>query len=197
LLAQPGAPEAGPAKERALGDALAAEIRKDSRQIGDAQIDALVQRTGRRLAVQSPEFEFRFEVVDTPEATDPIGLPGGAILVPVASLLKADDEAAFARMLAHAMGHVALRHGFSPPASAEAPQIYMDVHPDSRTPALPRAWAERVPRYEAEADRYADALLERAAYDPAAGPAAYRFVQESVRRLQSEPRRRPPSLRRQ
>jgi predicted Zn-dependent protease len=42
---------------------------------------------------------------------EPATLPGGYVFVPAGLFLAAQDEAEFAGMLAHAMGHIALRHG--------------------------------------------------------------------------------------
>ncbi|MBI4907323.1 MAG: M48 family metalloprotease [Acidobacteria bacterium] len=99
-------------KERVLGEALAAGVRRQSKPLEDARVDAYVKRVGAQLVAQLPgsAFPYNFEVIVS-EATEPISLPGGHIFVPANLLLSTQNEAEFAGVLAHSISHSALRHG--------------------------------------------------------------------------------------
>ena len=162
-----------PEKERALGRGLADHIRRQSGSFANADVTAYVERVGARLAAAVPGVEFRFEVVG-PGALEPMGLPGGTVLVPSTFFRLANDEAEFAGMLAHAMGHVVLRHGVvnaSPAAEGAIPLVFLggwaSVHADSRqTGALvPAGFLENIRRFELEADQYGADVAARAGYD--------------------------------
>jgi len=184
-------------KEKALGAGLVREIRKEAKPLGDAEVSAFVERVGRKLSALLPGSEFQFEVVVSPGA-EPIGLPGGFVLVPASFLIAAEDEAEFVGMLAHAMGHVFLRHGFPvmrPPQSAipsTIPLIFMGgwtgVHANTQQPmVLPMGLWETMRKYELEADRFGVDLARKAGYDPGA-------LARYIRRVQKEDSSRPSPL---
>jgi beta-barrel assembly-enhancing protease len=173
-------------KERALGAGLARELRKEAKPLGDTEVSAFVERVGRKLSASLPDSEFHFEVVVSPGA-EPIGLPGGFVLVPASFLLAAEDEAEFVGMLAHAMGHVSLRHGFPTirPPQSQIPLIFMGgwtgVHANTQQPTLMVAmgFLELLRKHEMEADRFAVDLAGKAGYDPGA-------LARYIRRVQPE-----------
>jgi predicted Zn-dependent protease len=173
-------------KERALGSGLAAEIRRQARPFDIPVVSAYVARVGERLAASVPGGSFRFEVV-VAEGTEPIGLPGGFVLVPASFLLAAEDEAEFAGMVAHAMGHVFLRHGFvkaRQPKEGTIPLFmggWAGVHADThhRNAWMPATFVDSLREYELEADRFGADLAGRAGYDPAA-------LRNYIRRVQPE-----------
>ncbi len=132
-----------------------------------------MERVGARLGAG-----FRVVVI-AGDKGEPVGLPGLIVTVPAGFLLAVEDEAEFAGMLAHAMGHSALRHGFrDTPPSGRIPLIYMGgwlgAHGDSQdgTPLYPIAMRARVAEYEREADRYGAEAAARAGFD-GAGLARY------------------------
>jgi predicted Zn-dependent protease len=174
-------------KERALGAGLASEIRKEAKPLGDAQVSAYVERVGRKLSALAPGSDFRFEVVVSPGA-EPIGLPGGFVLVPASFLLAAEDEAEFVGMLAHAMGHVSLRHGLRVVGQLQdgkIPLLFMGgwagVHAATRDEQMlvPLGFLPAMRKYELEADRFAVELAGKAGYDPGA-------LARYIRRVQPE-----------
>jgi predicted Zn-dependent protease len=203
-------------KERALGRGLAEEYRRRSGSFANAAAEEYVQRIGARLAAAVPGEVFRFELVG-PGAAEPIGLPGGTVLVPVAFFLLAADEDEFAAMVSHAMGHIVLRHGSTitrPAAEGSIPLIFLggwiSVHTDpaGAQDALPLAHRAHHQRYEREADQYAAELAQRAGFDPEAlrrynerrqnsnAASEYTRVRDSIRAELSGNPKKPPSLRR-
>lgn len=113
LVAQEGTNFYSVEKERALGAQLAAEFRKQGRPVSAPLVDAYVKRLGGELIGRLPEriFEYEFELIAGGEQVEPAPLPGGFIMIPLASLAGARDEAQLAGILAHAIAHAALRHG--------------------------------------------------------------------------------------
>jgi predicted Zn-dependent protease len=181
-------------KEKALGAGLVREIRKEAKPLGDAEVSAYVERVGRKLGALLPGSEFQFEVVVSPGA-EPIGFPGGFVLVPASFLLAAEDEAEFVGMLAHVMGHVFLRHGLPTirPPQSTIPLIFMGgwsgVHANTQQPTMfiPMGFWEAMRKNEVEADRFGVDLARKAGYDPGA-------LARYIRRVQKEDSSRPSPL---
>ena len=126
-VAQQTPDPAFPDKERALGKQLAADVLKRGRPVESAEQIEYLRRTGDRLASQLPGTVWTFQAVIA-DSAEPMPFPGGIILVPDAFFGAARNDDEFAAMLAHSMGHIALRHGlrvsplcFSPSGSACMP----------------------------------------------------------------------------
>jgi predicted Zn-dependent protease len=98
-------------EERKLGAELDREVRRDSLLVRDEVILGYVERIGREIvAAAGPgAYEYRFRVVDDPEINAFAG-PAGYVYVHTAILLKARNVSEVAGVLAHEIGHVALRH---------------------------------------------------------------------------------------
>lgn len=182
-------------KERALGAGLAAEIRNQAGPLEIVGVSAYLEHVGTRLASFVPGGEFRFEVVDS-KGSEPVGLPGGFVLVPASFFLATEDESEFVGMLAHAMGHAHLRHLLvtrSGAGEGGIPLVFMGggmgVHADSQQSMMliPMGLMGAVRRYELEADRFGADLAARAGYD-GAGLARY------LKRVQMEDSQRPSPL---
>jgi predicted Zn-dependent protease len=157
-----------------------------------ASAEPRLDRIGGRLASHAPRFDYRFFVFEggqpspdtAPAAAFPadwrrlrldeaIAVAGGMIFVPRGLLAR--DDAQLAAILAHAMGHIALRHPTIGLTWGELAQV--EVQAASR--ALPdeaprRVEAIAVDRFrfdrdcETAADGYAVKLLHDAGLDPAA-----------------------------
>jgi predicted Zn-dependent protease len=153
----------------------------------EPRLDAI----GSRLAAHSPQFKYRFLVFDggkpsqdtAPNAAFPadwrrleldeaIAVAGGTIYVPRRLLSR--DDAQLTAVLAHAMGHVALRHPTRGMTLGELAQV--EVQAASRTvpeEAPQKVKAVALKRFafdracEIEADTYAAKLLKESGADPA------------------------------
>jgi len=181
-MSQQGANVYSMEKERALGQQYAAEIRRQSKPLDNPEVEAYVRRIGEKLVAQlkDPRFEYRFETITDNSWTEPLSLPGGYVFIPAGAFVAAQDEAEFAGMLAHSIGHVALRHGRRPTVQgqitnrASVPLVFMGgwngLHADSRREqtSMPAGFLEFQRTYELEADSFGVELAARAGYDPAA-----------------------------
>lgn len=195
-------------KERALGEALL----RDAKRLENAEVAAYVERVGARLGGG-----FRVVVI-TGDKGEPVALPGQIVTVPAGFLLAVEDEAEFAGMLAHAMGHTALRHGIVEQPGTITLMTPIEHPPDRMLTAI----RMRLPEYELAADRYGAEAAARAGYDatgltrylrrtkaaeerlaelPAAeggevSSSEFLRVRELVRAALAAPVRKAPSLRR-
>jgi predicted Zn-dependent protease len=168
-------------KETALGRQLAQEAEKHTVAVHNVVIDNYLTRLGARIAAQipDPKFSFNFHVIADDmcgPSYEPASFPGGYILVPLALFVEAKDEAEFAGMLAHAMEHVALRHGTRVAGQGQSgittiPLIYAggwNGRCASNAFLVPAALRETEFGYELEADAKAVQAIADAGFDPSA-----------------------------
>jgi len=98
-------------KEIALGKQLAQEVERQARIINDPVIAEYVNRVGQNLVRNSDaKVPFTIKVIDS-EEVNAFALPGGFFFVNSGLILKADNEAELAGVMAHEIAHVAARHG--------------------------------------------------------------------------------------
>lgn len=193
LLAQQPASVYDVEKERALGQELASGVRRSSPPLGNKAVEEYVNRVGADLVahLQQTGAAYSFEVVLAKDVVEPMPLPGGFIFVPARFLLAANDEAEFAGMIAHSIGHIALRHGLrtasrGTTAMASIPLVFAS-HVDSHQPLplVPMAFLKDQRERELDADRFALELLARAGYDAKA-------LRRYIERIQAPDRERSP-----
>jgi predicted Zn-dependent protease len=98
-------------QEIETGKQLDAEVRRQMGVYGDAELQRYVSEVGQRLARTShrPNLPWHFTVVDQP-AVNAFALPGGYIYITRGILPFLDNEAEFAGVLGHEIGHVTARH---------------------------------------------------------------------------------------
>jgi beta-barrel assembly-enhancing protease len=165
-------------KEAALGAGLAEDARRQTTKLDNPEVQAYVERVGRRLAAHLPDtsLTFTFAVITDDRGGpthEPIAIPGGYLFVPTSLVLAAQDEAEFAGMLAHAMIHVAARHGTREARRSQIahetaiPLIYIGGVEVARI-LLPAGILKMWRANELEADRVAIPTMAAAGYDPAA-----------------------------
>ncbi|MEY2412625.1 MAG: hypothetical protein QOD84_1231 [Acidobacteriaceae bacterium] len=97
-------------KERALGEAMAAAIDRNTKFVADQEVFDYVNRLGRKLARSSDaEVPFTIRVIDSPDL-NVFSLPGGFLYVAKGLIMELDNEAELAGLMAHEIAHVAARH---------------------------------------------------------------------------------------
>jgi predicted Zn-dependent protease len=81
-------------------------------QSTDAQVNAMVQRVGSRIAaVTDLKYQWEFRVIADDKQANAFALPGGKVAVYTGMLPITRDEAGLAAVLGHEIGHVLARHG--------------------------------------------------------------------------------------
>jgi predicted Zn-dependent protease len=97
-------------KERALGEAMAAVIDRQTKFVADPDINAYVDRLGQKIARNSDaEMPFTIKVIDSLDLKA-FALPGGFLYVDKGLIMEVDSEAELAALMAHEIAHVAARH---------------------------------------------------------------------------------------
>ena len=177
-----------PEDDAQVGQRLAKQLQANVTATTEPRLDQI----GNRLAAHSTQFHYRFFVFDggqpsqdtAPAAAFPadwrrlqldeaIAVAGGMIFVPRALLSR--DDAQLAAILAHAMGHIALRHPTMGMTRGELAQVEVQVASRAMADQAPqRVHAVALKRFafdrvcEMAADGYAVKLLQDAGLDPAA-----------------------------
>src|SRR5580658_3778698 len=112
-------------KEIALGKQLAQEVERQSKIVEDPVVAEYVNRLGQNLVRNSDaKVPFTIKVVQSAEV-NAFALPGGFFFVNSGLILKADNEAELAGVMAHEIGHVAARHGTRQATRGEIAQLGM------------------------------------------------------------------------
>ncbi len=177
-----------PEDDARVGQRFAGQLQSNVTAASEPRLDQI----GNRLAAHSPQFQYRFFVFDggqpsegtAPAAAFPadwrrlqldeaIAVAGGIVFVPRALLSR--DDAQWAAILAHAIGHIALRHPTVGMTRGELAQVEVQVASRAMPDEAPqRVHAVALKRFafdracEIGADRYAITLLRDAGFDPAA-----------------------------
>ena len=112
-------------KEIALGKQLAAQVERQAKIIDDPVISEYVNRVGQNLVRNSDaKVPFTIKVIDADEV-NAFALPGGFFFVYSGLIMKADNEAELAGVMAHEIAHVAARHGTRQATRGEIAQLGM------------------------------------------------------------------------
>jgi predicted Zn-dependent protease len=110
-------------KEMAIGKSLALEVEKQAKIITDPTVSEYVNRLGQNLVRNSDaKVPFTIKVIDG-EEVNAFALPGGYFFVYSGLILKADNEAELAGVMAHEIAHVAARHGTRQATRGEIAQL--------------------------------------------------------------------------
>jgi predicted Zn-dependent protease len=187
-------------REIALGKQAAQEVEKTSRLINDPVVTEYVNRVGQNLVRNSDaKVPFTIKVIDSDEI-NAFALPGGFFYVNSGLILRADEEAELAGVMAHEIAHVAARHGTKSATKGEIMQL-------ASIPLIllgPGGWAGyglyeglnlAIPmgylKFSRDAEREADFLglqyMYKAGYDPNA------FV-SFFEKIEAEERHHPGSI---
>ena len=112
------------AKDVELGRKAAQQVERQLPRLSDRDVQDYVERIGDRLAesipaeFQHPEFRYTYTVVNVRDV-NAFALPGGFTFVNRGLIETAQNEAQLAGVIAHEIGHVALRHGTAQAAKAQ------------------------------------------------------------------------------
>ncbi len=117
-----------PEQDVEIGRQSAAEAERQLPIISDRDVQAYVDRIGRRLAQNAggPNFPYTFRVVNQSDI-NAFALPGGPIYVNRGVIDNARNEGEVAGVMAHEIAHVALRHGTHQASKAYAAQAGLAI----------------------------------------------------------------------
>ena len=100
-------------------------MERQAKIINDPVIAEYVNRMGQNLVRNSDaKVPFTIKVIDS-EEVNAFALPGGFFFVNSGLIMKADNEAELAGVMAHEIGHVAARHGTRQATRGEIAQLGM------------------------------------------------------------------------
>jgi len=100
-------------------------VERQAKIINDPVVAEYVNRVGQNLVRNSDaKVPFTIKVIDS-EEVNAFALPGGFFFVNSGLILKADNEAELAGVMAHEIGHVAARHGTRQATRGEIAQLGM------------------------------------------------------------------------
>jgi predicted Zn-dependent protease len=166
-------------QELALGRQMSAEVEKQARIVDDPIIAEYVNRLGQNLAMQAnAPFPIRVKMIQSDEI-NAFTLPGGFIYVNSTMMKMADNEAEFASVIAHEVGHAASRHATREATRGKVASwalIPLEVMTGWRGVAAAETARATAPMvsyhfsraFETEADLLAVKYMAAAGYDPEA-----------------------------
>lgn len=187
-------------REVALGKQFAQEIERSVKLVDDPVVNEYVNRVGQNLVRNSDaRVPFTIKVIDSDEM-NAFALPGGFFYINSGLILRADEEAEMAGVMAHEIAHVTARHGTRNATKGQIAQWAM-------IPAiifLPGGWTGYgiyqglnflIPisflKFSRDAEREADFLGLQYMYKAGYDPNAYVTFFEKI---QAEEKRRPGSI---
>jgi len=187
-------------REIAIGKRLAQEVERSAKLVDDPVVVEFVNRVGQNLVRNSDaRVPFTIKVIDSDEI-NAFALPGGFFYVNSGLVLRADEEAELAGVMAHEIAHVAARHGTKNATKGELTQLALIplilLGPGGWTGyGIYQAANFFIPlqflKFSRDAEREADYLGLQYMYKAGYDPNAYVSFFEKI---QAEERRKPGSI---
>ncbi|PIP19413.1 MAG: septum formation protein Maf [Candidatus Omnitrophica bacterium CG23_combo_of_CG06-09_8_20_14_all_41_10] len=185
-------------KEVAMGQAIAKEVEKEYKQVGDPLIQKRVEDIGKKIAAVSDrkEIDYHFMVLDDDEV-NAFSLPGGYVYVNKGLVDKVESDDELAAVLGHEIGHIVARHSIKKLQALQGYSILrllVAVAPSSGEigNAADIAFAELLLGYSREDELLADQLgaryIKLAGYDPHGMITFLKKLQEINRRKPLQPK---------
>lgn len=185
-------------KEIAMGKQYAQEIERQAKIIDDPVISEYVNRIGQNLVRNSDvKVPVSIKVIDA-EEVNAMALPGGFFFVNSGLIMKAENEAELAGVMAHEIAHIAARHGTRQATRgqlvnlASIPLIFMGGWTgygirQAASVLIPVTFLKFSRGFEEEADLLGLQYLYKAGYDPTS------FV-DFFEKIQSMEKRKPGTM---
>jgi len=117
-----------PAQDVELGRRVATDAERQLPMLNDRRVDDYLNRVGKRLAAKAPgeAYPYQFKIVND-RTINAFALPGGFVYIHRGIIEAADSEAQLAGVMAHEIGHVALRHGTNQATKQYAAQVPLAI----------------------------------------------------------------------
>jgi predicted Zn-dependent protease len=185
-------------KEIGLGREMAQEVERETRLVDDGVVTEYVNRLGQNLVRNSDaKVPFTIKVIDSDEV-NAFALPGGFMFVNTGLIMRTDNEAELAAVLAHEISHVAARHGTRQASRAQLfnygsiPLVFMGgwagyAIRQAVSLAVPMGFMKFSRGMESEADMLGLQYMYKSGYDPT------EFV-NFFERIQTLEKRKPGSI---
>jgi predicted Zn-dependent protease len=99
--------------EMKLGAQAFADVKAKSRLSKDPEMNAMLNRVGRRLAAaaEKPNYKWEFILIDDPKTVNAFCLPGGRVAFYTGILPVTKDEVGMAVVMSHEVAHALAHHG--------------------------------------------------------------------------------------
>jgi predicted Zn-dependent protease len=153
------------------------DVKKKNKISHDPQVNAVVERVGKRIAAaaEKPEYQWEFVVIDDPKTVNAFCLPGGKIAVYTGILPLTKDDNGLAVVLGHEVSHALAHHGaerISDQTLMSLPlAVLLDGKSEEAQTLIQSAFGIGVAlpfgrKQESEADHIGLILMAKAGYDP-------------------------------
>ena len=117
-----------PKQDVEMGREVSKQAESELQILNDRQANTYIDALGRQLAAHAAgeKYPYQFKIVND-TAINAFALPGGFVYIDRGALEAADNEAQIAGVMAHEIGHVALRHGTNQASKAYIAQVPLAV----------------------------------------------------------------------
>jgi len=117
-----------PQQDVEMGRQVAQEAESQLAILRNRRASAYIDSLGKQLASRAPgeKYPYQFKIVND-SSINAFALPGGFIYINRGTIEAASTEAELAGVVAHEIGHVALRHGTNQASKAYAAQVPLAI----------------------------------------------------------------------